>query len=137
MDYEFHNRVGGLLRLSLTLITVVLCSFVIDAQNAQVKEIKIPAGQSADLWLGINVAGKLHYAIRSRDAKNKMRMWWVMEPLGNVKQLGSRSGSGELKIPGPLNGSLSAKLRGSVTSDTVLYISETTSVANSVAFNWP
>lgn len=60
-----------------------------------------------------------------------------MEPLGNVKQLGPRGESGTLDIPGTLNGSVSAKLRASATSDAVVLISEKVSVANSIAFHWP
>src|SRR5437868_5737787 len=105
--------------------------------QSDIREIKLPAGKSADLWLGINVSGTLHYAVRTRDGKNKIKMWWVMEPLGNVKQLGLRGDSGSLDIPGALSGSVSAKLRASTTSDTVVLISEKVSVANSITFHWP
>jgi hypothetical protein len=59
-----------------------------------------------------------------------------MEPLGNVKQLGVLSSAGSLDIPGVLNGSVSAKLRGKAESDTVVYIGENVSVSNSVTFTW-
>jgi len=114
-----------------------LVSHQANAQSSDIREIKIGAGKSADLWLGVNVSGNLHYAVRTRDGKNKVQMWWVMEPLGNVKQLGLMGESGSLKIPGALNGSVSAKLRASATSDAIVLISEKVSVANSITFHWP
>jgi hypothetical protein len=101
-----------------------------------VKEVKVATGQTADLWLGVNVTGKVHYAIRTKDGSGKMRMWWIMEPLGNVKQLGNLTGNGSLDIPGKLKGSISAKLRGKASVDTVVYIGENVEVDNSVTFNW-
>jgi hypothetical protein len=101
-----------------------------------IKEIKISAGQTADLWLGVNVTGKVSYAIRTRDGSNKLRMWWIMEPLGSVKQLGTLTGSGRLDIPGKLKGSISAKLRGKAAVDTVVYIGENVTIDNSVTFSW-
>src|SRR6266436_6801613 len=89
-----------------------------------VKEIGIAAGKSADLWLGVNVSGNVSYAIRTRDGNNKIKMWWIIQPLGRVTQLGSLHDSGSLKIPDLLKGSVSAKLRGSATTDTVVFIGE-------------
>jgi hypothetical protein len=101
-----------------------------------IKEIKVAAGQTGDLWLGINVKGKVYYTIRTRDGSNTLRMWWVMEPLGTVKQLGTRTGSGNLEIPGKLKGSISAKLRGKASSDTVVYIGENVAVDTTATFHW-
>ena len=127
------------MRLRAALFLAALSSLIVYQANGQpdIREIKIPAGKSADLWLGVNVSGTLHYAVRTRDGKNKAKLWWVMEPLGNVKQLGLRGDSGSLDIPGPLSGSVSAKLRASATSDTVVLISEKVSIANSITFHWP
>lgn len=104
--------------------------------RSPVKEYRIAAGKTADLWLGVNVTGTIYYAIASRDGSNKMKMWWVTEPLGHVTQLGTLSGRGSLKIPDLLKASVSAKLRGSATSDTVVYISENVRIDNSVTFHW-
>jgi hypothetical protein len=125
--------------LKAILFLAVLSSLVFGQTDRQsdIREIKIPAGKSADLWLGVNVSGTLHYAVRTRDGKNKVNMWWVMEPLGNVKQLGLRASAGSLDIPGALSGSVSAKLRASATSDAVVLISEKVSVSNSITFHWP
>jgi hypothetical protein len=126
------NKIGECLLLVLYVLGTVS-----GAQKPQVREIKIPAGKSSDLWFGINVTGKLNYSICTRDGSNKLRMWWIMEPLGTVKQLGSLANTGTLKIPSALDASISAKLRASATSDTVIYIGENVSIANSVTFHWP
>ena len=108
----------------------------LSGKPASVKEIKVSAGQTAHIWLGINVAGKVHCAIRTKDGNNRTRMWWIMQPLGNVNQLGPHAGNGTLDIPGKLQGSISAKLRGKASVDTLVYIGENVEVANSVTFNW-
>jgi hypothetical protein len=101
-----------------------------------VREIRIAAGKSADLWLGVNVSGNISYAIRTRDGNNKIRMWWIVQPLGRVTQLGSLHDSGSLKIPDLLKGSVSAKLRGSATTDTVVIIGENVKIDNAATFHW-
>jgi hypothetical protein len=109
----------------------------VGSQNpSPAKEYRIAAGKTADLWLGVNVTETIYYAIASRDGSNKMKMWWVTEPLGHVTQLGTLSGRGSLKIPDLLKASVSAKLRGSATSDTVVYISENVKIDNSATFHW-
>lgn len=105
--------------------------------SGQTKAIKIPAGKSVDLWLGVNVTGSVFYAIRTRDGKNQVRMWWILQPLGRVKQLGIRSHEGSLDIPSSLDGVASAKLRASATADTVIYVQEKVAVDKSVTFRWP
>jgi hypothetical protein len=117
---------------------LLLCSTMTAGSQtpSPVKEYRIAAGKTADLWLGVNVTGTIYYAIASRDGSNKMRMWWVTEPLGHVTQLGTLSGRGSLKIPDKLKASISAKLRGSATSDTVVDISENVKIDNSVTFHW-
>jgi hypothetical protein len=116
---------------------VIACLFVssLGAQT-KIKEIRIPAGQTVDLWLGVNVTGKVSYAIRTKDGTNAIHMWWSLEPTGQVKQLGKRSNDGSLKIPGLTAASVSAKLRGSATVDTVVYIGENVSVDHSLTFHW-
>jgi len=119
-------------------LCLALClTMSVSSQNpSPVKEYRIAAGKTVDLWLGVNVTGTIYYAIASRDGSNKMKMWWVTEPLGHVTQLGTLSGRGSLKIPALLKASVSAKLRGSATSDTVVYIRENVKIDNSVTFHW-
>lgn len=120
----------------LALFAMLSWIAVAAAPVTDIRQIRIAAGKSADLWLGINVSGNVYYAIRTRDGSNSMRMWWVMEPLGNVKQLGVLRDRGTLSIPGALNASVSAKLRGSNSVDTIVFISEKVAIANSVTFHW-
>jgi hypothetical protein len=103
---------------------------------SNVKEVRIPAGGTVDLWLGINVTGKVYYAIRTKDGTNTIHMWWILEPTGRVKQLGKRSNDGSLDVPGLTKASVSAKLRGSATVDTVVYVGENVSVDHSLTFHW-
>jgi hypothetical protein len=119
-----------------------LCAFIAcvpafsDAQQSAVKEIKVSAGQTVDLWLGVNVSGKLNYVVRTKDGNNGLRMWWIIQPLGRVKQLGTRNGAGTLTIPDKLQGSISAKLRGKATVDTIVAIGENVAVDSSLTFHW-
>jgi hypothetical protein len=101
-----------------------------------IKEIKVSGGKSADLWLGVNVSGKVYYSIASRDGSNTMKMWWIIQPLGRVTQLGSLHENGSIDIPDLLKASVSAKLRGSATSDTVVYIRENVKIDGHVTFHF-
>lgn len=104
---------------------------------SQTKTVKIASGQTSDVWLGVNVSGKVYYAIRTRDGTNKARMWWIIQPLGRVEQLGTLQGNGSLDIPNKLKGSVSAKLRAKAASDTEVVISEKVAIDQSVTFTWP
>jgi hypothetical protein len=122
--------------LFLAIWVLASCFAISASPPTSVKEIRVAAGQTGDLWLGVNVSGKVNYAIRTKDRSNKMRMWWIMKPLGNVKQLGTLAGNGSLDIPDKLNASISAKLRGKANVDTIVYIGENVEVDNSKTFNW-
>src|SRR5215472_6070594 len=63
------------------LLVIGAHSIAIGAPPQPIKEIKIRAGQTADLWLGVNVTGKVNYRITTRDGSNNLRMWWILEPL--------------------------------------------------------
>jgi hypothetical protein len=118
------------------MLTLSLPGFAQSPLGATVKEIRIPAGKTVDLWLGINVSGKVNYAIHTKSGSNAMRMWWILGPTGRVRQLGKISGDGSLTIPGLATASISAKLRGSATEDTTVYIGENVSIDHSLTFHW-
>ena len=130
--------------MNMMLRPLIHCFFLIaltgqtggTAPQATVKEYKVSAGQTADLWLGVNVSGKVNYVIRTKDGSNKMKMWWIIQPLGRVTQLGNRSNAGSVDIPNVLKGSVSAKLRGKAAVDTVVYIGENVNVDQSLTFHW-
>ena len=128
-----RQAVGDLV-LAIAVLWLCLVPEAIPADAT--RAVKLPAGQTADLWLGVNVTGKVYYAIRTKDGRNKMRMWWITEPLGSVKQLGTLADRGSLNIPNKMSASLSAKLRGKAVVDTIVYISENIRVDNSATFKW-
>jgi len=65
-----------------------------------------------------------------------MKMWWIIQPPGRVTQLGTLHDSGSLNIPDLLKASISAKLRGSATSDTIVYIRENVKIDSTATFHW-
>ena|ERR1035437_1745627 len=122
----------------MLLLSSLPHSSLITGQPSQAtRMVTLSAGQTADLWLGVNVTGKVYYVIRSRDGKNELRLWWIRQPLGRVQQLGVRRNQGELRIPSSIKGVVSAKLRGSAVADTVVYIRENASIDNSATIKWP
>jgi len=126
------------IQMTCSLAIILLCSALLSGaqQPAPIKEIKIPKGETIDLWVGVNVSGKLHYVIKTSDGKGTLRMWWIIQPFGRVTQLGNRGGVGTLEIPAKLQGSIYAKLRAKASVDTIIDIGENVSVDNSMTFNW-
>jgi hypothetical protein len=101
------------------------------------KEIKIQAGQTAQIWFGVNIKGKLYYQIRTRDGSNSLRMWWIVYGFGNVVQLGTKTNGGSLDIPISWGkGIVSARLRGSAGSDTLVYLQENAEVDKTETFHF-
>jgi hypothetical protein len=99
------------------------------------QEIKIPAGQTADLWFGVNVKGKIYYAIRSRSGADRAKLWWIKWGVGSIEEIGERAGGGELTPPSGIL-DVSYKLRAEVSEDTIFYISDTVKVNNTLTFKW-
>jgi hypothetical protein len=99
--------------------------------------VRIHAGQTVDLWLGINVTGKVYYSIRTEDGKNDLRLWWIKQPLGRVQQLGVCRNDGSVNIPAFTSGVLSAKLRGRARANAVVYLRENVAVDRKATFDWP
>jgi hypothetical protein len=102
-----------------------------------IQTIKVAKGQTADVWYGANVAGKLHLAVRTRDGRNKMNMWWITWGVGSTTSLGEWGPNGDIDIPITWwKGVVSAKLRGTAAEDTVIYLSEKSQVDKSFTFVW-
>lgn len=76
----------------LVLFLVATLPSVLQAE----KEIRIPAGQSADAWWGVNVSGKLGDTIRTRDGSNKVKFWWIKWGFGTLEEVGGRADSGTI-----------------------------------------
>jgi hypothetical protein len=101
------------------------------------QKIIIPAANDADLWFGVNVRGKVHYAIRTRDGTNKVKMWWVKWGFGSVEQLGDRTAEGSLDTPSGLLDKMYRLRAQAYDTDTIVYISDRVVVSPSVKFDWP
>ncbi len=107
------------------------------ASGQQIQEIRISKGQSADLWFGANVTGKVHLSIRTRDGRNKLNMWWITWGVGSTSQVGDWGPSGDLEIPITWwKGTVSAKLRGKASDDTIVYLSDKVTIDKAVTFKW-
>lgn len=122
-----------------TLLWIVALSFICGANaTAQTPQvIKIPKGQTMDVWFGANVTGKVHLAIRTRDGHNKMNMWWLTWGVGSTTNLGELGPTGDLDIPIRWwKGVVSAKLRGTASTDTVIYVSDKVAIDYSKTFTW-
>lgn len=125
------------------LIVLLMSTCVLSPSGATAAgpmKIYIKAGETADLWFGVNVSGTLNYAVRTRDGADSMEMWWIKWGLGTTETLGERAGSGTIEIPiGIFKATLAAKLRGRAKADTVVYISEDSGLAISplVKFEFP
>ena len=97
--------------------------------------IRVNAGQQADLWSGVNVKGHVYYLVRTRDGSDCATMWWVKWGTGSVEQIGKRCGVGRIDVPSGLL-DLSYRLRCSVVTDTVIYVSDDVAVDHNLSFKW-
>src|ERR1700732_1910049 len=84
--------------------TLLLCLRLIAAAP---QDVKIAAKGQGDVWTGVNVKGKVSLQIRTRDGKNRAKLWWI-GVVGNVKQLGEHGPSAAFDIP-PAYGKLRAQ----------------------------
>ena len=124
-----------IVRIQVILIFVLLGSLpsVVRAE----KEIRIPAGQSADVWWGVNVSGSIHYVIRTRDDSNTVKFWWIKWGFGSIENVGLRTDVGSLQIPISLfKGVMAAKLRASSDVNAIIYIQENSAPDAGVTFHW-
>jgi hypothetical protein len=94
----------------------------------------IAAGDTADIFFEINIAGKVYLSIRGRSGSECVDLWWIRWPLGSVDRLGKRCGNIALKIPGLADTSVAAKLRGRAINGPVKIVGSSN---ESVAFDFP
>jgi hypothetical protein len=114
------------------LLIVAGCAL---GQTAQ--KIRVPAGQTADLWSGVIITGKVNLALQTRDGKNIMKLWWVKWGIGSTEEIGNWGPSGSLEIPiSWWKGVVSAKLRGQALSDTMVCISDRAAFDKQFTFEW-
>lgn len=121
-------------------VTLTVCAVLLAAGGAfpqTPQKIRIVAGHTADVWTGINVTGKLNIAVYTRDGKNKIKLWWIKWGVGSTEDLGEWGPSGSLVAPiSWWKGIISAKLRGTAATDTVVYISERVGLDKTFTFDW-
>lgn len=118
-------------------ILLLAAAFPQLALSQQIQTIRIAKGETKDVWFGVNVAGKLHLAVRTRDGRDRVNLWWITWGVGSTTPLDNWGPSGDLDIPITWwKGILSAKLRGTAAEDTVIYLSEKSAIDKTVAFNW-
>jgi hypothetical protein len=119
---------------------VLLIALVLGGQSntlpSRIIILKIPAGSTSSLWTGVNVSGQVYLSVKSRDGKNKLKLWWIKQPFGQVEQLGDRTNEAKLDIPGLWKATFSAELKASAESDTVVFLGENVQVAQSATFQW-
>lgn len=120
------------------MVMIVLGALWVVPANAQAPQvIKIAKGQTADIWFGVNVSGKVHLAVRTRDGSNKVNMWWLTWGVGSTNNLGQWGPNGDLNIPiSWWKGVVSAKLRGRASQETVVYVSDKVAIDYSKTFVW-
>jgi len=101
------------------------------------QRIKIPAGQTADLWYGVNVTGNLNIRIQTRDGKNELKLSWIKWGVGSIQEIGNWGPAGSINIPiAWWRGIVSAKLRGEASNDTIVYISDRVAIDKKFVFDW-
>lgn len=117
-----------LLKPVITQGDVAVCSgSVVDpAMSDAVLRINLSAGETKDVWFGVNLTGKLTIGIRTQDGINAADFWWITWGVGSVKNLGAFSNVQTIEIPISLfKGVISAKLRArAAQSPTVVVVSE-------------
>lgn len=101
------------------------------------KQQRILAGQTIDAWFGVNVTGSLSYKIATRKGGEGVALWWIKYPLGSTEQLGIKLGTGTIPIPiSWWKGVVSAKLRASASTESILFLAENAQIDKSVSLSW-
>lgn len=98
------------------------------------KVIEIRAGETKEVFYGVNVKGKVYFRIRTRDGRNAVAMWWTrIGPFFKNKHLGVKSGDGSVEIPG---WSLNPRLKAKASSDAKILVSYNNEAAWKATFDF-
>ena len=121
-----------------TWVIFFACSIFFSVAQGADFQVKIKRGSTADVARYVNVKGTLNILIRTRDGKNELpAVWWIKWSVGTVSQLGKQKDRFITKIPVDWwKGIVSAKLRATASSDTILYISENSALDGHLKFKW-
>jgi hypothetical protein len=119
------------------ILILLAAALVVPARGQAIRSVRIPKGESADIWFGVNVTGKVSIRVVTRDGSNKLNLWWITWGVGSAQSLGNYGPAGDLPIPITWwKGVISARLRGQASSDTVVYFSDKVQVDKNVTFIW-
>jgi hypothetical protein len=99
--------------------------------------ITVTPGNDADVYFQINLSGTVYLKIETPRGPGCADFWWIIWPLGTVKQLGTRCGSDRLPIPSWSDFAIASKLRvGGVSEPTKIIAASSETVANSITVRW-
>lgn len=129
---------GPTIRLSRRAVTAALMTVPFcPAHAADFQIVEVQPGQNVDVFFQINLYGRVFVRIETRNGIGCADFWWILWPLGNVRQIGRQCGSADFEIPGLLDFSISSKLRaGGVSETTKIAIAANAQVAHSVTIPW-
>jgi hypothetical protein len=99
--------------------------------------IDVAPGQKVDVTFEINLTGKVYVRILAQRGSGCADFWWIVWPLGYVRQLGRHCGAAEFGYPGLRDLAFSSKLRaGGVSVPTKFIYAASSRVANSTTVTW-
>jgi hypothetical protein len=101
------------LRLSaLTASCIIASALVARADSSKTEVITVQPGKNTDVYLEINLSGKVYLAIQAPvGGEACANFWWIKWPFGNIQDLGRHCGNAAFDIPGLSSFAFSAKLR--------------------------
>ena len=121
----------------VVLWTLALAPFASAARAADVQFVDVLPGQSVDVFIQINLSGKVYTRTETRAGPGCAEFWWILWAFGTIRELGKRCGQSEFEIPGLFDYSISSKLRaGGVSALTKIAFSATAQVAKTVTTPW-
>jgi hypothetical protein len=119
--------------LTAALVTAPFCS----AYAADFQIVEVQPGQNVDVFFQINLSGRVFVKIETLHGTGCADFWWILWPLGSLRQVGRQCGAADFEIPGLFDFSLSSKLRaGGVSETTKIAIAANAQVAHSVTIPW-
>lgn len=103
-----------------------------------VKIISVAPGESADVYFEFNLAGRIFLHIRQAGGWGCADLWWIVWPLGSIKDVGQKCGLVALDVPGASSFAISSKLRARAEGTPIqIGVSSNETVANHITFSVP
>jgi hypothetical protein len=126
----------GLKGIAVALLFCLVCATAL-ARDYQI--ISVAAGDTADVYFEINLAGKVYLRIVAPPGSEPCaNFWWIKWPFGNVEEVGRICGGTQIDVPGLTHFAISAKLRVRAGSNSLKVVAAANErVANSVSVPLP